>query len=124
MGHRGRALSEAMAKALADLTTNPDQTTKAVALKHGVSVHNFRLHVYQRELRYKRERRRGEQTPPNPVHDSIRLMLSPTEQKLLDTRKAELERERASAPVDARMRHQLGLRFEKLAALWGDWIKK
>ncbi len=122
MGVRGRAMSESMAKALADLEGNPDQTINEVADRWYVSRNHFRLHVNNRELPYKRERKRRNEALrlSSPAYAKI----SPEEQQLLDMRKAELERERASAPAEVRMKHQLTNTFERLTRLWGDWIKK
>lgn len=118
-------MSESMAKALADLEGNPDQTINEVADRWFVSRGHFRLHVNHRGLLFKRERRRK-----NKSSEEARLAspayakVSPEEQRLLDMHKAQLERERESAPAEVRLKHQMTKIFDRLSALWGDWIKK
>lgn len=124
MGARGRQLTENMAKALADLTANPNQTTREVASKYEVSVYNFRLHVYQRGLPYRRERRRGPRNEEQRLSSPAYKEPTPEEMHLIEMRKAQLDREREAAPAEVRMKVQLGKRFDSLVRLWGDWIKK
>lgn len=118
-------MSESMAKALADLEGNPDQTINQVADRWFVSRGHFRLHVNYRGLLFKRERKRYKRSSEEArLASPAYAKVSPEEQRLLDMHKAQLERERASAPAEVRLRHQLTKTFERLSALWGDWIKK
>lgn len=121
MGLRGRTIAQAMEAALVDMAANGDQTIRQVADRHQVSFKNFRVHVRSRGLVYKRERnRRGidyaNQPAYQPMTEAEKAMIAYHRQRALD--------ERLSAPAETRLRRLLTDDFERLARLWGDWIKK
>lgn len=134
MGLRGRGLSESMKNALADMEAKQDQTINEVADRHFVSRSHFRELVISRGYSFKRMRLRtksGRGTRPRTAEEeAVRLNQpafkpeGPEEKALRELREEIAHRERSSAPAEVRMKEQLGKRFEKLARLWGDWIKQ
>lgn len=127
----GTGLTESMKNALADLEANSDQTINEVADRHFVARGHFRELVKQRGYEFKRTRRRGRGTRPRTPEQEAQRLAAPAFQEesaesraLRELREEILHRERSSAPAEVRAKEQLGKRFEKLAALWGDWIKK
>lgn len=101
-----------------DLINNPDQTLRELAIKHGVLVSTVRKAVYGKKLPYKRERG-GQPALPAPKVGGY-----PETRAHRVAVEVEHVRELSNGWPEERAAVTLTNTFNRLGALWGDWIKK